>query len=171
LRRAAHIRAAHERFVQQPAMFKIWAWGLHSALMLSFAVGIEVALYFSNRSDGQNKPSGTFARTSLHGAVLSARQGSRCTRTISSISTGCSGQHSSSYAPRSCTTSLPADTARIRQSFFPTFLVYPLAYCWSVTWFWFRLYQPYITLAAGDAPATASVGQNYVRVSFSSLIA
>jgi hypothetical protein len=29
-------------------------------------------------------------------------------------------------------------------------------------WFWFRVYQPYITLAQGDADAEDSVNANYV---------
>ncbi|KAI6144379.1 hypothetical protein BKA82DRAFT_4177385 [Pisolithus tinctorius] len=49
-------------------------------------------------------------------------------------------------------------------SFFPTLLVVPLAYFWSIADWMLRWYQPYITLAEGSAPASRSILLDYVRL-------
>lgn len=47
-------------------------------------------------------------------------------------------------------------------SFFPTLLVVPLAFFWSIADWMLRWYQPYITLAEGSAPASRSILLDYV---------
>lgn len=46
-------------------------------------------------------------------------------------------------------------------SFFPTLLVVPLAFFWSIADWMLRWYQPYITLAEGSAPASRSILLDY----------
>ncbi|KIK92516.1 hypothetical protein PAXRUDRAFT_829886 [Paxillus rubicundulus Ve08.2h10] len=49
-------------------------------------------------------------------------------------------------------------------SFFPTFLVAPLACFWSVADWMLRLYQPYVTLSEGNAPASRSILLDYIAL-------
>lgn len=49
-------------------------------------------------------------------------------------------------------------------SFFPTLLVVPLAYFWSIADWMLRWYQPYITLAEGSAPASRSILLDYIAL-------
>ncbi|KIJ67191.1 hypothetical protein HYDPIDRAFT_25666 [Hydnomerulius pinastri MD-312] len=49
-------------------------------------------------------------------------------------------------------------------SFFPTLLVAPLAYFWSVADWMLRWYQPYITLSEGHATASRSILLDYIAL-------
>ncbi|KAL4065570.1 hypothetical protein V8B97DRAFT_1150922 [Scleroderma yunnanense] len=49
-------------------------------------------------------------------------------------------------------------------SFFPTLLVVPLAYFWSIADWMLRWYQPYITLAEGNVPASRSILLDYIAL-------
>ncbi|KAH0835619.1 hypothetical protein J3R83DRAFT_9367 [Lanmaoa asiatica] len=49
-------------------------------------------------------------------------------------------------------------------SFFPTLLVVPLAYFWSVADWMLRWYQPYVTLSEGKAPAARSILLDYIAL-------
>lgn len=49
-------------------------------------------------------------------------------------------------------------------SFFPTLLVVPLAYFWTITDWMLRWYQPYVTLADGNAPASRSILLDYIAL-------
>ncbi|KAF8840118.1 hypothetical protein BDN67DRAFT_996927 [Paxillus ammoniavirescens] len=49
-------------------------------------------------------------------------------------------------------------------SFFPTLLVVPLAYFWSVVDWMLRWYQPYVTLSEGNAPASRSILLDYIAL-------
>ncbi|KAF9242854.1 hypothetical protein BU15DRAFT_72505 [Melanogaster broomeanus] len=49
-------------------------------------------------------------------------------------------------------------------SFFPTLLVAPLAYFWSVVDWMLRWYQPYVTLSEGNAPASQSILLDYIAL-------
>lgn len=49
-------------------------------------------------------------------------------------------------------------------SFFPTLLVVPLAYFWTITDWMLRWYQPYVTLAEGNAPASRSILLDYIAL-------
>ncbi|KAI9463877.1 hypothetical protein HD554DRAFT_2123510 [Boletus coccyginus] len=54
--------------------------------------------------------------------------------------------------------------------FFPTLLVIPLEFFWSVADWMLRWYQPYVTLSEGKAPATRSILLDYVALNpFSAL--
>ncbi|KAL4065571.1 hypothetical protein V8B97DRAFT_1150902 [Scleroderma yunnanense] len=55
-------------------------------------------------------------------------------------------------------------------SFFPTLLVVPLVYFWSMAAQMLRWYQPYTTLAAGNAPASHSILLNYLTLNQLSII-
>lgn len=58
----------------------------------------------------------------------------------------------------------PFASTQFLTSFFPTLLVVPLAYFWSLADWMVRWYQPYISLAEGNVPASRSILLDYIAL-------